>query len=141
MRQPVGRHHARDCRFQFRLVDVEGTGRSRANLNLDRDGEAAALERAHDPAEAAQRHGTIAIGVGRLGPLHRAQQFLQQHAHVVVGPSARRTKRRVHDVGRRKVIAPQPDLDLQAHPGDCSIGAGSRSRRHARPTDATIRRN
>src|SRR5262245_8565677 len=81
---------------------------------------AAAFERAHDPAEAPKCHGPIAIGIGILRPFYRPKQLFQYQAHVRIGPGARVGYRHVDDVGRGKVVAAQPDFDLQAHALDSS---------------------
>jgi len=112
--------HACDHRFELCLRQRERPRRRRADLDLDGDGKAAALERADDPVESAERHRTLAIGLRVLRPVDRSQQLLQHDADVRVSPGRRVGHRHIHDVGRREVVAPQPDLDLQTHPLDCS---------------------
>jgi hypothetical protein len=107
----LGRHHARDHLGEPRAIDRNGSRARRAHLHLQMQDNAAGIIRAHDPAEAAQRHWwRLAARV--LLALERKQHLAKQLPKVGIGPAARIERHRFEARGSRGLRASDPDIDF-----------------------------
>src|SRR5260221_5051872 len=110
----MARDDARDHRFERALLDPERPGDRRAQGDLNRDDDAAFVERVDDPAQASKRDRAVQLA-GPLQPVHRPQHAFENEADVLVYPLVGRTGNVVDRRGRREVLPAEPDINRHGH--------------------------